>query len=98
MFFLSGCTEPNPRDDLNDLYVAGKPTTLGRLPSLPIESAASFPVNNLIPIKLRSYDNSEGFISKLHEYDDCMETQNVPGRKAGMVYITLKASRWAQGI
>jgi homoserine dehydrogenase len=80
-----GYTEPDPRDDLNGLDVARKLTILGRLAGLPIESPASFPVQNLIPRELQSCENSEEFISRLHEFDYRMESQRALAERAGKV-------------
>lgn len=80
-----GYTEPDPRDDLNGLDVARKLTILGRLAGLPIESPASFPVQNLIPQELQNCDASEDFISKLHEFDDRMESERAVAERAGKV-------------
>lgn len=80
-----GYTEPDPRDDLNGLDVARKLTILGRLAGLPIESPASFPVQNLIPQELQNCDASENFISKLHEFDDRMESERAVAERAGKV-------------
>ncbi|VUC23519.1 unnamed protein product [Clonostachys rosea] len=68
-----GFTEPDPRDDLNGLDVARKLTILARLAGLPLSSATSFSVQNLIPEKLRRDLSTEEFLERLIAYDDEMD-------------------------
>ncbi|KAL2205612.1 hypothetical protein CC79DRAFT_1387613, partial [Sarocladium strictum] len=80
-----GFTEPDPRDDLNGLDVARKLTILGRLAGLPIPSATSFDVQNLIPEELRVPMTTGEFLHKLGDYDEEMESLKRDAEKAGKV-------------
>jgi aspartokinase/homoserine dehydrogenase 1 len=66
----SGFTEPDPRDDLSGMDVARKLTILARELGLEIE-IGDFPVENLIPEKLRDA-TVDDFMRDLPLYDDAM--------------------------
>ncbi|CAH0057852.1 unnamed protein product [Clonostachys solani] len=80
-----GFTEPDPRDDLNGLDIARKLTILGRLAGLPIASATSFSVQNLIPEELRGTMDTEEFLQKLADHDDKMELLKTEAEAANKV-------------
>jgi homoserine dehydrogenase len=80
-----GFTEPDPRDDLNGLDVARKLTILARSAGLPLSSASSFGAQNLIPEQLRGNMSVEGFLERLADYDDEMDTFKKEAEAAGKV-------------
>jgi len=67
----SGYTEPDPRDDLSGMDVARKLTILARELGQTIE-IGEFPVENLIPEKLRD-GSIDDFLKHLADYDDVMK-------------------------
>ena len=66
----NGYTEPDPRDDLSGMDVARKLTILARELGQKIE-VGDFPVQNLVPEKLRNL-SIEGFLDELPKNDDHM--------------------------
>ncbi|EEH39802.1 homoserine dehydrogenase [Paracoccidioides lutzii Pb01] len=68
-----GFTEPDPRDDLNGMDVARKLTILARIAGLEVQSPESFPVESLIPAKLRGLTSAAEFMQRLPDFDDQME-------------------------
>ncbi|KAK2048438.1 hypothetical protein LZ31DRAFT_582326 [Colletotrichum somersetense] len=80
-----GCTEPDPRDDLNGLDVARKLTILGRIAGLPIESPSSFPVQSLISQELEKVGSVDELMRRLPEFDDSMAKRRDEAAAAGKV-------------
>ena len=66
----SGYTEPDPRDDLSGMDVARKLTILARELGQKIK-IGDFPVQNLVPDKLRGL-SIDDFLDELPRYDDQM--------------------------
>jgi aspartokinase/homoserine dehydrogenase 1 len=66
----NGYTEPDPRDDLSGMDVARKLTIVARELGQTIE-IGQFPVENLVPEKLRDLSTDE-YMARLADYDDRM--------------------------
>lgn len=77
----SGYTEPDPRDDLSGMDVARKLTILARELGQTIE-IGDFPVENLIPEKLRG-GSIDDFLKHLEDYDDVMKERYEAAAKDG---------------
>lgn len=77
----SGYTEPDPREDLSGMDVARKLTILARELGQSIE-IGDFPVENLIPDKLRG-GSIEEFLEQLADYDDDILARYRAAAKAG---------------
>lgn len=84
-----GETEPDPRDDLNGLDFARKLTIIARVIGLDVADANSFPVESLIPAKLRSLPSSskgtEQFMKELPKYDFQMDSAKAEAERQGKV-------------
>ena len=88
----SGYTEPDPRDDLSGMDVARKLTILAREMGLSLE-IGDFPVENLIPEKLRDATVDE-FLAGLADFDAAVKQRYDEAREANMTlrYVARLAS------
>jgi homoserine dehydrogenase len=80
-----GYTEPDPRADLGGLDVARKLTILARLAGLRVESYAAFPIESLVPEKLKTVEGVDAFLEGLADFDGEMEAVRAEANAAGKV-------------
>ena len=80
-----GYTEPDPRADLGGLDVARKLTILARIAGLRVEGFASFPIESLVPERLKTVGGADAFLDGLVEFDGEMEAVRAEANAAGKV-------------
>ncbi|KAF4452066.1 Homoserine dehydrogenase [Fusarium austroafricanum] len=80
-----GFTEPDPRDDLNGMDVARKLIIFARLVGLPVDSAASVPIQSLVPKDLEALNSANLFLERLFEYDSSMDKIKADAEAQGKI-------------
>lgn len=97
-----GCTEPDPRDDLNGSDVARKMTICARLCGLQV-SLEDIPTESLVPLGIANAASPTDFLEKLPQFDAQLNDRNARARERGKVLryvgsLDLQAQRVKVGL